>query len=124
MRTSENVVKALVRGGLLPEALAGAAEDMVEDVTHDDFIPGGPECREARRLRVNPGGHRCGVRIGEDVQSGPFYCGKAATLVADGEGGVVAACGRHEGVIRSLVPAAEWDEVMARRKLAAFDPAI
>jgi hypothetical protein len=41
--------------------------------------------------------YHCGTRTGDDIQSGPYYCGAIADFVAPApEGGIVAICGRHK----------------------------
>lgn len=43
--------------------------------------------------------YHCGTQTGDDIQSGPYYCGDIADFVAPAPvpgGGVVALCGKHK----------------------------
>jgi hypothetical protein len=64
-----------------------------------DYIPGGKPVDPSRlifRPTSNTGAvHLCGVRTGEDIQSGPYYCGKVADWFATTADGTVAICDRH-----------------------------
>jgi hypothetical protein len=85
----------------------GDAARALQEVLHDDYIPGGPVCRAVRNIRPAPPGLRCGVRMGNDIQSGPYFCGDPATLIGDacdtgGGTDVLCVCASHEHVMRSL----------------------
>lgn len=67
-----------------------------------DYIPGGKALtrdqivqlvfRETTEIEI----YHCGTRTGDDIQSGPYYCGDIADFVAPAPGGVVAVCARHK----------------------------
>lgn len=41
--------------------------------------------------------YHCNMKTGDDIQSGPYYCGDVADFVAPGPGGgVVTLCRRHK----------------------------
>lgn len=99
---ARNVVRRLADLG---EIVPGSTERLTDEVhamIRDDYIPGGKTATSATNIRPSPAGHRCGVSTGEDVQSGPFYCGEPATLMGDFEGGVACACARHESALRRI----------------------
>ena len=99
---AENVVDRLVDTGA---RLSGTREQAVEEVhrmVKDDHIPGGKTASEVTRLRAAPPGHRCGLRTGEDIQSGPFYCGEPASLMGNSDGGTVYTCKGHDYILRRL----------------------
>lgn len=80
------------------------ARDFLE--TCRDYLPrGGRALRqeEIRSLQFRETAeheiYHCGCQTGDDIQSGPYYCGAIADFVAnapDGSSGVVAVCGRHK----------------------------
>lgn len=75
----------------------------VDEMIRDDFIPGGGPALLATNLRTAPAGYRCGVQTGNDIQSGPYYCGDPGTLIGDCDGdGIVCACARHESALRRI----------------------
>ena len=39
--------------------------------------------------------HLCGARTGNDIQSGPYYCGAIADWVSSTSDGLAAVCERH-----------------------------
>ena len=70
-----------------------------------DYIPRGPrisyeEWKKLKFRRAKPDEiHRCAMEVGNDIQSGPIYCGAIAEYVAFPAGsegmGVAALCKRH-----------------------------
>ncbi len=89
-------------GAITPGTQAERVIDEVHSMVHDDFIPGGKRVTSATNLRPAPAGNRCGIQTGNDIQSGPFYCGGTATLIGDTDDGIVCACARHESIIRRI----------------------
>ncbi len=70
-----------------------------------DFVPRGKSANQARNVRPVGGLKlRCCYPTGDDIQSGPIYCGDRATLVADCEhpGQLLAVCARHEEAVRRM----------------------
>ena len=64
-----------------------------------DYIPGGKRA-DLSKLTFRPTLERgdlflCGAEIGEDDQSGPYFCGKPADWVAVSPDGTAAVCDRH-----------------------------
>jgi hypothetical protein len=67
-----------------------------------DYIPGGKALsrdqlgqlvfRETAESEI----YHCGTRTGNDIQSGPYYCGAIADFVAPVPGGIVAICDLHK----------------------------
>ena len=102
MDQATNIVNTLVKHGIVIDR--EAAQAIVERLTNPDFIPGGMPVRKVSNVRPNLGGYRCCFQTCEDVQSGPIYCGEAATLVADSErkGYIIAACSRHEDDLKAM----------------------
>jgi hypothetical protein len=51
-----------------------------------DYVPGGKPIADPQTLPWRPTMeleiHHCGARTGEDIQSGPYYCGALADFVA------------------------------------------
>lgn len=39
--------------------------------------------------------YQCGCQTGNDIQSGPIYCGRVADFLAETKEGVLAACKSH-----------------------------
>jgi hypothetical protein len=68
-----------------------------------DFIPGGgllsPEEVGSLVFRRTTASElfQCCVSVGEDIQSGPLYCGRIAEWVAPHRDGSVALCGQRFG---------------------------
>ena len=65
-----------------------------------DYIPGGKkpvssphtlQWRPTMELEI----HHCGVQTGNDIQSGPYYCGAIADFVATVPEGTAAVCKKH-----------------------------
>jgi hypothetical protein len=72
------------------------AKKLVEQMR--DYIPGGKpvDVRSLTFRRTRD--HEvllCGTRTGNDIQSGPYYCGAVADWVASIREGTVAVCDRH-----------------------------
>jgi len=100
---ARNIVRRLTDiGAISPGMPTKRLVDEVQAMTHDDYIPGGKTATSVTNLRAAPAGRRCGVRTGEDIQSGPFYCGAVATLMGDSDGGIVCACAGHESYLRQI----------------------
>jgi len=99
---ARNVVRRLADLGAIAPGSTERLTDEVHAMIRGDYIPGGKTATSATNIRPAAAGHRCGVSTGEDVQSGPFYCGKPATLTGDSEGGVVCACAGHESALRRI----------------------
>ena len=102
---ARNIVERLEDIGALAPGPRGRLVDEVDAMTRGDYVPGGDPAVSAANLRPAPAGHRCGVQTGDDLQSGPMYCGGVATLMGDSEGGVVCACARHESALRRIARA-------------------
>ena len=63
-----------------------------------DYIPGGKPVDVSSLVFHRTREHEvllCGTRTGEDIQSGPYYCGAIADWMAAASGGVVAVCDKH-----------------------------
>lgn len=70
-----------------------------------DYIPnGGPvhEVTDFRAVQLGEFG-RCGIATGDDLQSGPIFCGARAAWAANGNGGIAYACERHKRLLERLV---------------------
>lgn len=81
---TENVVATLVGQGIIPAGQAEAAKEITEKLTRPDYIPSGETVHDEdlENWQRCPPGHRCGSITGNDIQSGPFYCGKPAESMA------------------------------------------
>lgn len=81
-------------------------ERMLDDLfgfMSEDFIPNGSIAGKISNARPVPEGcfGRCCRQVGDDIQSGPLYCGDRAVVMADaGEGKIVYACKQHEARFR------------------------
>ena len=68
-----------------------------------DFIPGGKPVADIRALTFRCTTEHevllCGTQTGDDIQSGPFYCGAIADWAAVTADGTVAVCDRHANKI-------------------------
>jgi len=97
---TQNIVETLQAEGLLPAANQAAAEKVVDELTRPNFIPGGPAVRMDQLVdwtRCEPG-YRCCRQTGNDIQSGPYFCGDPAEAKArhkDDADAVVCTCRRH-----------------------------
>lgn len=64
-----------------------------------DYIPGGKPVADIAALTFRRTSEHevllCGTQTGNDIQSGPFYCGAIADWVAVTTNGTAAVCGRH-----------------------------
>lgn len=90
---ARNIARRLMDiGAIAPGVQMKRLVDEIQEMTHDDYIPGGGTATSATNIRNSPAGKRCGVRTGEDIQSGPFYCGETATLIGDTSNGFVCVC--------------------------------
>lgn len=70
-----------------------------------DYIPSGSPVRSICNLRPATGLERCSVAVGDEIQSGPLYCGELADVVADVSGKLrchIAACNRHKDSLEDL----------------------
>ena len=105
MRTvANNIVDRLIDLGAVAPNHRNRCVNEVERIVEDDYIPGGSTAKTASNLRPASAGNRCGVRTGNDVQSGPFYCGEPATLMADTtDNGIVCTCEHHESALKQIV---------------------
>lgn len=102
-KIAENVVDRLIDTGTIPPTNRGQCVKEVHEMIKPDHTPGGPTAKTAFNLRPAPAGNRCGARTGYDMQSGPFYCGDPATLMADiNNGGTVCTCKRHESALKRI----------------------
>lgn len=100
---ARNIIQRLIDiGAIVPGLQTERLVDEVQTIIHDDYIPGGKTVNSATNLRDAPAGKRCCFKIGEDLQSGPFYCGDPATLMGDTSGGIVYTCEKHEPVLRRI----------------------
>lgn len=68
-----------------------------------DYIPKGRRLTssEAAQLRFRPTEehevHQCGRQVGDDIQSGPIFCGQLAEFIAEvDEHTIVVLCERHK----------------------------
>lgn len=80
----------------------------------NDYVPTGGPANNLSNLREPEAFeyYRCGAQTGDDIQSGPIYCGDRASLIANSsQGGIAAACERHSGRLRRIA-----DEEQAERK--------
>ncbi len=72
--------------------------ESVKDIRYCDFIPRG-ESVDITSLVFQPAGvdiNFCCQGVGNDIQSGPYYCGDIATVVAHIDtGGTVGLCKKH-----------------------------
>ncbi len=70
-----------------------------------DFIPDGGPIKSISNIRETSLFYRCCLVIGNDIQSGPLYCGDRATIIADTDnpGFLIAACKRHEEYLQLRV---------------------
>jgi hypothetical protein len=73
------------------------AKKLVEKMR--DYIPGGARVADVKALTFRRTREDevilCGAQTGDDLQSGPCFCGKIAEWVARTSGGVAAICDRH-----------------------------
>ena len=63
-----------------------------------DYIPGGKSVAVSSlmfRRTYEHEVHLCGARTGNDIQSGPYYCGAIADWVASTSDGLAAVCSKH-----------------------------
>lgn len=102
-KTAENVVDRLIDIGAIPPTNRSQRVEEVHEMIKPDHIPGGGKVKTATNLRPAPAGNRCGARMGYDMQSGSFYCGDPATLMADTNGEIVCTCKRHESALKRIV---------------------
>lgn len=84
-----------------------------------DYIPGGKPV-DVLKLTFRPTHdhevHLCGTKTGDDIQSGPYYCGAVAEWVArTAEGHWVAVCDLHgrQAGIRRETPVATRNELQS-----------
>jgi len=90
---ARSIVRRLVDiGAIAPDIQPDRLVDEVQEIIHDDYIPGGDTATSATNLRTASAGKRCCVKMGTDIQSGPFYCGDPATLMGDTLCGIVYTC--------------------------------
>lgn len=77
----------------------GYPPEVIEQILTGDYIPGGSRVKfsELRNLRdTDEPDHRCCQQTGNDIQSGPIYCGQPAVKVADCiDGSIVCVCKKH-----------------------------
>jgi len=64
-----------------------------------DYIPGGKRA-DISKLTFRPTPEHgdlflCGAQTGDDIQSGPYFCGKPADWVSVSPDGIAAVCDRH-----------------------------
>lgn len=68
-----------------------------------DYIPGGKPVNVRSLIFRRTHEHEvllCGTKTGNDLQSGPYYCGAVADwAVVTGDGGTAAVCDRHAELI-------------------------
>jgi hypothetical protein len=107
-----HAARYLSKLGLIAPIRESEAAAALEELFDEDFIPGGKEATAAENIRPADPGMRCGVATGRDIQSGPYYCGQPATVMADVPKSItpgitgkarVCACAEHEHALRSLV---------------------
>ena len=115
MRVEECVANELAARGLVAADKVGVVAQAVKPVVEPDFIPGGETVRRVDLLieqAKNPaafarlGGLRCCAQTGEDIQSGPTYCGQPATVVGiTAQDGLrtVGTCDDHAHILRALL---------------------
>ena len=101
---AKNIAQRLVDIGVISPSLTEIEliTNEIHKMIDDDYIPGGKRTISITNLQPAPTGNRCGVQVGNDAQSGPFYCGLPATLMGNSENGIVFACARHESVLECL----------------------
>jgi hypothetical protein len=77
MKLANHIVRRLENlGASLPQ---NALEE-IEEMTHPDFIPGGGQVylKDCKNWYPAEPGMRCGQQTGDDIQSGPIFCGDPA----------------------------------------------
>ncbi len=101
---TDKAAELLLARGLLTAAALNEAKKLLYAFLHGDYIPKKPVgCRGVRdmvNLRPAPlgCGDRCANVVGDDLQSGPIYCGEPATVIADSkanDGAYYAMCPSH-----------------------------
>lgn len=81
-----------------PLGLTILTQQIAKQIRHGDYIPkGGLIPEKTLRFELIPPTHvyRCCQQTGNDMQSGPYYCGEIATYAAAVPGGHVALCDVH-----------------------------
>lgn len=89
-----------IKAARIVEAIKrGYPQEVIEQMLTGDYIPGGGRVRvrDLVNLRdTDEPSARCCAQTGNDIQSGPIYCGAPAVKqAADRNGGVVYVCSRH-----------------------------
>lgn len=106
-----HAARYLSKLGLIAPIRESEAAAALEEVLDEDYIPNGERATAAENIRPADPGMRCGVATGRDIQSGPYYCGQPATIMADVPRTItpgitgkarVCACAEHEHVLHAL----------------------
>ena len=101
MNRARQIALTLTGHGMLGDV--NQVEKVIEELTNPDYIPGGGPVRSVdSEIMSAPIDTRCGVAIGNDVQSGPYYCGEPATLCFVSGKNLACACSKHENALRVL----------------------
>lgn len=110
-----HAARYLSKLGLIAPIRVSEAAAALEELLNEDYIPNGKRATAVENVRPAGPGMRCGVAVGNDIQSGPFYCGRPATVMADvpqvtkkpGVVPLVCVCERHEQDLRALLKSKE-----------------
>lgn len=97
-----HAARYLSKLGLIASIRESKVAAALEELLNEDYIPGGEWATAAENIRPADPGLRCGVATGRDIQSGPYYCGQPATIMADVPKARACACAEHEHVLRAL----------------------
>lgn len=106
--------------------LGGADDHDVSKFLEGDYIPGGAKLDNLDRLygrQPATGLERCGVQTGDDLQSGPMYCGDlaVATYRLDGiPGACLCVCKRHDAPFKRRCEENETKRLAASEASAAL----
>jgi len=103
MNLAEHVAIALAARGLVTKSNVNRAAKVIEELTDPDYIPNGkPVTSVDSEIEPAPIEARCGVKTGNDVQSGPYFCGEPAIVGFRSGEGYACACAKHESALRAL----------------------
>lgn len=99
MTQAEQVARCLRESGLVADEQE--VRKVVDGLLKPDYIPNGGPVREIEsEIFPAPSWTRCGCATGNDIQSGPIYCGDPAVVCFKSNGGLACACKRHESGFR------------------------
>lgn len=106
----ENLIEALITHGYLQEVDRENLLNFAKEVSKPDYIPNDKGvARKVKEIHLNKHGYRCGCQTGNDIQSGPIYCGRPAYIFAFGvingeqdKNLIVPVCKSHENRLFNL----------------------